>query len=160
MSGAGRAPRAARLPETQPLLRRRRRSRLFLVELHESPARSANGSGPLGPVCSHRFQRRGSSPLQSVLLQSVSHLIREAAAMVVTLAAFLRRDSEFRPQAAWRNASSASYSESCTSNTVSSLVTCIRSPTRLVRLASLIVEPALCAVVCSATSVPSPPESM
>ena len=65
-----------------------------------------------------------------------------------------------RSYAALRNASSASYSELCTSNTVSSLVTCIRSPTRLVRLASLIVPPALCAVVCSATSVPSPPESM
>jgi hypothetical protein len=46
-----------------------------------------------------------------------------------------------------RNASSASYSELCTSNTVSSFVTCSKSPTRLVKFASLMVPPALCAVV-------------
>src|ERR1700686_1383679 len=62
--------------------------------------------------------------------------------------------------AAARKDSSASYSELYTSNTVNSLVTCNKSPTRLVKFASLIVPPALCAVVCNPTSVPSPPESI
>jgi hypothetical protein len=45
--------------------------------------------------------------------------------------------------AALRKASNAKYSESYTSNTVSSLVICSKSPTRWVRFASLIAPPAL-----------------
>ena len=54
----------------------------------------------------------------------------------------------------------ASASELYTSKTVSNFVTCSKSPTRLVRFVNLIVPPAFCAVVRSATSVPRPPESM
>jgi len=92
---------------------------------------------------------------------SPQRLIRDSSAFSTALATqAIPRMKITANQAAVRNASNASYSESCTSNTVRSLVTCSKSPTLRVRFASLIVPPALCAVVCSATSVPNPPESM